>query len=263
MSTIDLYLTSTGRSGSTFLRSLLSSHPDIRIEGEFLYQDPTVDSNWLYFRFWADMIKEDISWISPNRKYELYNHYLHNLSTRRGNIPNKFYGMDLKLEQLDNFPWMADRLLESESKFIILKRANLLKQVLSEVAMYMRLSNSIMPHGSKSQQLLSVTVDPIAIVQRMRYKKSITESFLAKVKTNGNRNRCVVVTYESLIAQNGCINRNILDGLVEFIGAEPRDLTSDIVKQNPFSVEEMVINYDDLVHSIMESEFEYTLYLPF
>ncbi len=254
---INLIFTSTGRSGSTYLRTLLSSHPDIKIDGEFLYQDPTVDGNWLFFRFWSELISKDIQWISPNRHGELCEKYFQHLAMKRGGF-DEYFGIDLKLEQLYQVPWMTSSIFDLTAKFIVIKRSNVLKQVLSEMIMQLRLENSIPPHDTKSQKLMKVVVDPQFVLERMRFKRNLTIDFISKLKQR-NKDYFVVV-YESFFNEDGSPCKSYMDSIVDYLGLNQSRLVTSLAKQNPYLIIDIVDNYGELREHLFASEFEYTLY---
>lgn len=134
----------TGRSGSTYLGSLLGGHEQILMHEEFLYPDTMAeDRHWIFYIYWSELIAKDASWMSIHRRPEVVNGYPDWLEPLDG----RTFGLDLKLEQLADIPWVASFFYPRAERVIILRRSNLLKQVLSYELMMQRLSTGRGPHG--------------------------------------------------------------------------------------------------------------------
>lgn len=172
--------------------------------------------------------------------------------------PNKVAFMDLKLEQLESIDYVHPGLYRTEAKFIILRRVNLLKQIISEIIMYKRIEMSDTEvHRNYIPETLVVRVEPMSVLRRMRNKKILHDTYLQKAL--GNRAEHMIVNYEDLISSEGA---QVMCSIQKFMGLEPINLETDLVKQNPLPLSELVENYDELRKAVAESEFAYTLYMP-
>src|SRR5262245_56780157 len=99
---------STGRSGTTYLGQLLSSHPNVQVAVSILHPEPGIDQR-TFFAFWAERLREDLGNLSPNKYGLLTRAYLDHLQEKAGD--DKLLGLDLKLEQLDIASWMLAPIL--------------------------------------------------------------------------------------------------------------------------------------------------------
>lgn len=251
-------LQSTGRSGTTYVSSLLNSHPSITVYKEILYPEPYMDLD-LFYEFWAQHIREDAKNLGPNRSPLVAQAYLERL---KAGSPSAVAGLDLKLEQLDLVPWLWDQLHRAVEKSIVLRRHNLLKQVVSEVVMHQRLTDGTTAgiaevHSGTVPEKRTVQLDAKYAIQRMRYRKELTDRYLRKLQDAGRPH--LIVSYEDLLGSRA---EDVLDRMQRFLGVEPRSLTSPLRKQNPYELSELVSNYEQVVRAVNDSEFAYTLYLP-
>jgi hypothetical protein len=249
-----IFLQSTGRSGTSFLRSLLNSHGDLRIELEFLYPDPTVDSR-IFYRFWADRIRADIGDLSPNRSHLVFRDYLAQVP---GYWPGKIVGLDLKLEQLDLIPWAVPMVYRPGHRFIVLRRINLLRQAVSEAVMLERLRRGdAVVHRDHVPERITVRMDPAATLRQMRSKAALADKYFHLISTQELPH--LEVTYEDIAGSN---RDDRLRAIQDFLGVEPRPLRSSLAKQTPHRLEDVIENFEALRKAVSRSEFDYTLSLP-
>src|SRR5665213_1861036 len=134
------FLQSTLRTGTTWLRDMLSRNQGLQVLGEVL--SPEVDDlvkldvpiRW--YQFLVGELTKDPTNILPRKQRDLFLRYLDML---------RQYGMgrvmliDLKLEQLEEVDCISPVIFVPENRFIVLRRLNVLKQVVSEMIMYKRL----------------------------------------------------------------------------------------------------------------------------
>lgn len=247
-----VFLQSTARSGTTWLGSRLASHPDVVSYGEFLY--PEI-SDWGFFGFWQRQVMEGNASVTPDFMKKAIGQYVPWIAEKN---PNKVAFMDLKLEQLESIDYVHPGLYSAEAKFVILKRINLLKQVISEIIMYKRIEkNDKEVHRNYIPETLVIHVEPMWVLERMANKKKLHDSYLQKAR--GNRAEYMIVNYEDLISSE---DARAMDKIQAFMGLKPMNLKTDLVKQNPLPLSELVENYDELRKAVAESEFAYTLYMP-
>lgn len=244
-------LQSTGRSGSTYLRTLLNSHGRLRIDGEIFTPDATPN---LFYHFWAEEVRRDSTWLSPERRSALVQNYLRSRQDNSGLT----YGTDLKLEHLEIIPWASDTIYSIADQVIVLKRLNVLKQVVSYELMMARLREKWESvHGSSVPKPKTISLDPAHVIAQMRRKVELVRAYEAAVRER--QIPYLVVIYEDL-ASSRCVE--VLAELQKFLSVEPVHLSSELVKQNPQPLCRLVANYEEIASSIKASEFAYTLYLP-
>lgn len=241
----------TGRSGSTFLRSLLASHPDIEMRGEFLGPDPA-RAKWGFYAYWAARIAEDHTAISPLTRTKIVADYLGAVGSSR------ILGLDHKLEHLDRDPWIAPPVYAAADHVIILVRTNLLKQFLSFALMQARIRDSEgTVHGAQPARPRRIRAEPRIAIAHMRDRARLVSEYRAVAEASGKP--CLNVVYEDLLTER---RADVLHQIQQFLGVSPHQLSSNLVKQNPQAVEEIVENYDELAAAMARTEFAYTLHLP-
>lgn len=243
----------TGRSGSTYFGSLLGSHPDVAMLGEFLYPDPTVD-DWHFAHKAMIWAKERPELAAPACRPALMTRYLEELGRIRA---GKTVGLDLKIEMLDTTPELAPPIYAAAASVIVLKRANVLKQAVSYLLMMKRLEEKAGPvHGPKPAERTTIRVTPSWVVAMMDQSERRLRRYEALAQSSGRPVH--VVLYEDLVADPG----RILGETCEFLGLRPMALKSDLAKQNVESLPDIVENYEELAAAVRISRFEYTLFLP-
>lgn len=205
-------LQSTGRSGSTYLRSLICAHPHLTMKGEFLYPDPTVD-DWSFYKFLRDYVGKSPMAISPQHRALVMQQYVAKLSI---NEKTKL-GRDLKLEQLDLDPALITPVYEiAHGGVIHLKRTNLLKQVVSYELMMKRLATgNTEVHSSTHPPIERVRINPDFVVSQMRYLFDLNmkcERIARKMMKP-----LLKVVYEDLLFEKDRTFASITDFLERFI----------------------------------------------
>ena len=241
-----------GRSGSTYLGSLLSSHEEITMWGEFLYPDPEAET-WLFYHHWANAIREDRAALSPPGREKVVDTYVEKMKADSAGLP----GLDTKLEYLDQEPWLVGPLYRAAARMVLLKRSNVLKHIVSRIVTYTRVQAGVEAHNAEVPEKIVIAPDPAAVIQEMRESVVLYQKYAEKVALYGKPS--FTLLYEDLVSEESSKH---LGELQEFLGVERKVLTSTLRKQNPQPLKAVVANYADLEKAIRRSEFEYTLYMP-
>lgn len=242
------FLQSTARSGTTWLGKKIGSHPEVSYYGEFLF--PNFEEKRFYTHFIREIEADPINLVPPNSVYSM-RRYLDNVE---GQDPAKVAILDLKLEQITQYPTWATEAYMRQARYIILHRANLLKQVVSEVIMY---SPAGYINSDRTPDKYVVAVDPENVLMRMRAKSRLHVEGIRRVKARSLPH--IFMTYEEMLERPA---DDPFDEIQEFLGLAHSPITVDLKKQNPFPLEEIVENYAELRAAVRASEFDYTLYLP-
>ncbi|MBW3097268.1 sulfotransferase [Pseudohoeflea coraliihabitans] len=238
------YLQCTGRSGSTFLRDLLNSHPSIRMKGEFLNPNPNA-RNTLH-DFWAQLVQDDRAWIVPVRRAEMVSRFFEAQCSDGGDV----VGYDLKLEYLAGEPTLFNPLFAHVDRVVLLKRRNLLHQLVSNDTMRARIASGVTAvHSSETPAPVKISLDPVHAVARMRATSRLVSQYEAKVR---EIKPVFEIFYEDLAQAN---RAELLGELQAFLGVEPRQLTSSLSKQNPYPLEETIANFPAVAAALAETEF--------
>lgn len=237
----------TGRCGSTVLGDMLAQHPDV---------------------FWANEIFNEMTW-----KFNW--NLISRLRTRRfieaasSTQTKKYYGFEIKFlpeqhlraECINlSLPALIDLLRNMEMRFIVLLRRNYLRRALSvEVA---RTTNEWHTNETKSNPVpVKINIDNFMTGSKSR---PLIEHFNS-IDEN-SRNLLVLLQdipflelyYEDDILIDPCIAYN---KVAEFLNIESTALNYKVRLQrtNPFKIEEMIENYDEVASHLMGTKYEWML----
>ena len=235
------------RSGVTLLLDSLSSHPQIqcykevfRTRQKFRYFQ--IDKKHSHFyKFRSASLKRQIDYIL--RRKQLLDAFLMELYTPADGI--KATIARLAYLQARKYPEIVELALENDIGIIHLVRENSLKTIASNISARKRNT-----HHSTSK------VEPVAIqLSPSKLRKSLTR--LTKQIENYRAvlagKRHLEVSYESFVAHRDTETRRILN----FLGVDPSvPLTSDLIKLNPDSLEDILENYDQVAQALKRTVFE-------
>lgn len=249
------FLLSTARSGTTWLGSLLASHPDIQMEGEIL--NPDIGGGMFYQHLAETLTRCPGSW-DPTQHVPIFQDYV--ASVAHASTRSKVI-FDLKLEQLFYMPALEAAVFQPWNKFIHLKRINILKQTVSEAIMIHRHardpSSAASIHSSERPPQPRISLDPSTILTAMRLKHRILNAAVENISTAGVSH--ISLLYEEL---TGGYQKHFLDGVLDYLGVSRMELKSPLVKQNTDPLWKILSNWHDVYSRIRQSEFDYTLFLP-
>ncbi|TAK55108.1 MAG: hypothetical protein EPO25_04940 [Gammaproteobacteria bacterium] len=239
MDRIRAIILTTQRTGSTFLVDCLGSHPQIHCASEILAgaADEPIDKGPGRFRKlarWRDFVTSG--------------------ALRPGHRMGRFYAggatkvrvFKVMYNHLAN-PFALRWLQQNEDVRILhLRRYNLLKLYISKL---------LMPMRSRVQVFAPVAavrtrVDPARAIASMRKTVQLYDRFDQLFE----RHRRLPLCYEDLF--DGQFLRTETAALVcEFLEVERLPMKSRIVKLNPESIRDMIVNYDELAAVISRTEF--------
>lgn len=238
----------TQRTGTTLIRTSLSSHPDILCQGEVfnLGKQPYRDEGgyWHYSR--QSVGRRITSVINRTRSTEAYLDQLY-----RG-TGYAAIGFKLMLNQTHRRPYIWPLLLERGIKVILVERRNVLKTLVSRrtasrsgvyhVSQSFRRGSSVTSWTPKKISLATDTL--IADLDAISAERSRWESKL------NNLERLLVV-YEEYTADIQMGNKAMLD----FLGVRYMPISSDLQKVNPDRLEDIILNYDDVRNALKQSRY--------
>lgn len=229
----------TQRTGSTFLVGCLNSHPSIECASEILVGDPEVPGPQYRGRFKrlakiARLVQSGA--LLPGHRMQAF--------YEAGHAPVRCF--KAMYNHVAN-P-LALRYLQAheEIRILHLRRHNLLK---------VHVSRLLMPKRARVQAFepvdaVQIHVDPDKAVAEMRRARLQYERFERLLA----RHARLPLSYEELF-DGAFLRADTAVKVCEFLGVEPQPMQSGIVKLNPESLREMVINYDELVRVVSRSEF--------
>ena len=244
---------SNQRSGSTLLVFLLDSHFQIQCWSE-LFQK--IDPNKLNKSHYPKHYK--ISWVqfyesSPTRQFlykfrksALVNKYLDNIYTNTRDKNIQAIGFKLIYSQLEAFPQVKDYIKKNNIKVIHCIRRNSLKTIISlETAKARRKFATREP-----LETIPITLKCDNLIDRLNKMSTLIKNYS---EIRSHTNSYYEIFYEDLISNKETESRKLLD----FLGiSDYRILTTDLLKMNPDSIEDIVDNYEELKDTLQDSEYE-------
>jgi hypothetical protein len=253
-----IFLQSAVRSGTTYLGNCLSNHPGIGVFREIFYPTLRDDKgrNGAWFAWYSEQLKTNPELVFPAKQQQIFPIFLDFLCDQYPNLP---VFLDLKLEQLD---WGTHSLkvaiYRPEHSFVIMRRKNVLKLVVSNLLMNQRLDEGDRSiHRSYVPEKKSLRVNPEQLVRQIHDKIGLVERYAKWAKNCGAP--VFELDYETLVGEE---HDEIMARIQEFIGVEVKQLRSDLVKQNPYPLAELIENYGEVRRCLIAAKLDYMLELP-
>ena len=224
-------IVSSGRSGSTLLIQLLNCHPEITCKGELLNRNYLQTHN-----------------LRGASSSTLINYILASL------IPSKMFlsytGFKLFNEQMEFCNLHLKDVLTAlfYPHVIILYRENMLETYVSlEIAFKTDVWYS---EGRGTSERIEIDWQKFvdyAVTERVRWKRSMMEMSM--------HSEVLFVSYEELIGnRNKAMNR-----IFQFLNVDMCHVEAASKKQNPLSLQEKIINFEQIEQKILQSEDSYTI----
>ncbi len=237
------------RTGTTLIRDTLGKHADVHTFGEvFLFSKGKiikrkdglkVPNN--YRKYIEASPKRRLNHIL--RKNNSVKNYLHELYSKPG---YQALGFKLMLSQLKQFPMLKDILTEEDIRVIHVTRENVLNTFLSRKLVRARK----MHHTTKKVPLVKVKLNTRTLISRLDKIQQDNQEW-KDILVN---NQYIHTTYESFTQDKA----NELGRLFAFLNIEPDySVSSDFVKMNPFSMEEIISNYNDVRACLSGTQHEH------
>jgi hypothetical protein len=239
-----------GRSGSTLLGDMLRQHPKIYWDGE-IYNSIIKKLN----KTKQDKYKKDAT--------EFFNKFLFKRMCLSGK--NKFYGFELKFFHLKFFqvelPFYINYLENLGFKhFIVLERKNYLRKIVSSVVAH---QSSIWHQPAKTNSLLSSVYINIEKLKLDGCENSLffflqqyEKDFLILKKILKHYN-VLWLTYEGDIL-NGPFSAYLK--ITNFLNINQHKVSIRYGRTNPFKLERLIENFEDVEQNLRGTRFEWMLY---
>ncbi len=233
----------TPRSGSTYLRSLLSSHPDITCLGEIFIQKNKKSAPNLYSTF----VKRNLSnYLSHffNPKITI-SKFLQTISASSKSA----FGFKLMISQLEKQPGLLSILLNDNYKIIMLRRKNLLHQYVSlESAKKNNLWHLV--QDDPEPKIPSIELHTEGIIEGL---KGFEQAY-NRMQSLFESKDYIEITYEDLVGDN---SQEINDNLCTFLESEPgHHLSSKFKKILPEALDQTLTNYQQIHQCLTGTEYE-------
>jgi LPS sulfotransferase NodH len=236
------------RSGTTLLVTSLDSHPQINCTKDVFSTKRRlryfqVDRpSGLFYRFRSASMKRQIDYIF-HRKH-LIDAFLAEVYTPPDDSV-KAMGSRVSYGQARKYPEIVEWIKENDASVIHLIRQNPLKAIVSHFTAQKRHTY----HTTAKVKRVTVQLSPQklqrAVTKRLREIEMYRQMFKDR--------RYHEVYYESFVADRNGETRRILDflGIDQFV-----PLTSDLVKQNPDSLADILQNYQEVARAFKGSVLE-------
>lgn len=240
------------RSGTTLLLRSLDSHPQIqcykRVFGLkrplryfFEFEKPGTP----FFEYRSASIKRQIDYIF--RRKHLIGAFLIELYASVDGP--KAVVVRIVYSQADKYPEALEWAIENDVGIIHLIRENYLKSIVSHFTSKKRGEY----HSTSKVRPITVRLSPHLLKRRLTKRMKQVEKYQAMLK---NRRYCEV-SYESFVANREVESRRILD----FLPVDQSvSLTTDLRKQNPDSLEDILENHEEISQAFKGTAFEKYLY---
>ena len=235
------------RSGTTLLVTCLDSHPQIECSKEvfsttrrFRYFQIDRRSS-LFYKFRSASMKRKIDYIF--RRQQLIDAFLAEVYIPVDNV--KAMGSRVSYEQARKYPEILEWIIKNEVSVIHLIRENPVKAIVSHFTAKKRQTF----HTTSKVERVTVELSPYNLQQSVIKRMHETERYRNMFKNQRHHE----IYYESFIADRDGETRHILDFLQvdHFV-----PLTSNLVKQNPDSLKDILENYDEIAQAFKGTVYE-------
>ena len=234
-------IVSSGRSGSTFLETLLNSHPNIRSLSE-IFHERELDPKTVFY--YPKSRKQHKLFIDDPQRFldvVLYNRYFHKDISYVG-FKILYYQTRFH-KQASVWPYLADH---KEIKIIHLKRNNLLAQYLSLVRA--KKTDTWTQWKTRKDSYEPVT---LRLKECVGYFRAM-ENFMDETDWMFLRHDVKEVRYEDLVADR----ERQLGDILDFLGVQNHTkLYTGLIKQNPLPLSQSIANYEGLKRQLLGTKY--------
>ena len=251
------------RTGTAWFMSCLNSHPQIYcprfptlfstynlspikwFKPHFLSVDNPISP---YYKYRSSSLKRQIAH-RFNRNKLIYD-FLSDLYAEHHN--ESAVGFKVNYSQIKKYQVTISWVKHNDIKIIHLVRNNLLKRFVSHQIAHTR---NLM-HSTQPVEPIKVRIDPEILKKHLRKRQRSLDTH-RKLFTETLDVPFLEVSYESLVADHDTETCKVL----KYLGIDKSmPLTSEFVKVNPDSLEDIIENYSEVKQTLMSTEFENFLY---
>jgi hypothetical protein len=237
-----------GRCGSTVLGNLLNQHQKVYWDGEIFER---------HHGHWKS---------EPKSMYKAGQTPLDILQKRMIIAGSRFYGLEIKPSHLDAGQIMVSDFINQLDTlgfrhFIVLIRRNFLRSLVSNQVMY-GVTGQTHQHKSQGAQLHRIVLDP----EKVRYcghSQSLLEHlhdhvYHCKVLDVLLESRHYLkLYYEDMLMDDPRVG---YERLCRFIKVAPQPCEVKLSRTNPFSLQDQLLNFDQVQTYLKGTDFEWMLY---
>jgi len=236
------------RSGNTLLLNSLGSHPQVQCHKKVFTLNIVIKrllildrSNSPFYKFRIASLKRRLDYIF--RKKQLINDFMTELCTPPDGV--KAVGVRVIYAQANKHPEILEWAIENDVSIIHLVRENSLKTLVSSATAQKR----GLSHSTSRVEPVTIHLSPF----KLKLQLSRLTSQIEKYRTLLKDKRHLVISYESLVANREAEMRRMLEFLDidQFV-----PMTTDLVKLNPDTLEDIIENYDQVKQALGGTAFE-------
>ena len=239
-STVKFVIVGTQRTGTTLIRTSLSSHPDIHCAGEafLLGKRPyrQADGYWHYSR--QSLSRRIKSLISPKLSAAAYLNELY----FDGDFAAS--GFKLMLSHCKARPYLWPLLKEHNVKAILVRRVNPIKTLVSRRTA----AKSGVYHVSGSHNAPTIKIDTNNLIADL---DSIENEAPIWRKMLGETTNYLDIAYEDYLQDQPGTNQKLLD----FLKVRRAPLTSKLKKVNPNDLRKLIENYEEAAAALQNTKY--------
>lgn len=235
--------TSPKRSGSTFLKYALNSHPDIKLLEEIFVNKPKHPPSDTYLKKWP---------IIPYKNYCKYygkispNEYLYKILNSPIHQYNKVIGLKVMYNQFNiSFPME----LLKNYKIINLRRKNLIKKIISEA------------NAHKTDFFVIKELTPTNLFHRVQSQEKFEKFILNKIQRINNN--FISLWYEDIIGETieekTYINSNINKIICDYLNVKNIPMYSLTKKKNTYSMFDYLPDKQGTINIFKNTKYEWML----
>ena len=234
------------------MSNLLNNHPMVFWDGE-IYEKLIKDLN-------IKDIKSDFK--SKIKKFNDIK-FISDLSKDAG---HKYYGFEVKFFHMHVFGAEIETYVDNLANngienLIVLKRENYLKKVVSSIISHKTKMFSIFLKMIKTSiNTIHVDINNVGIDLEhkplLEFLNSYDESFGRLENALSNHN-CLWLTYEEHVQANPMIGYK---AICEYLGLEYLKSEIKLSRTNPYSLQDMITNYDEVANLLNNTKYEWMLY---
>ncbi len=254
----------TQRSGTGFLSSLLTSHPEIHVFPELLLWHDFKEKN-NYFHFWRKKIKKSAVNITPPGQKQVLSEFFDTAFKKKKNC--KIVGINIKYDQLAIIPDELHILNRKFNKVIHLVRKNILKTLISTILNIKKEQLGRKSHSTEkyAPHKITLPIDQQLLNDLANIKRSIAEN--RNRFKNLYKDNYLEIYYEDFFDPNsmdrGKINRDVLKEIYDFFAIDYNfNLQTDLVKTNPDNLQDLLKNYSESKLFLQLNGWEYLFKTP-
>lgn len=236
------------RSGTTLLLRSLECHPQVQcrkwvfgLKRPFRYFFECEQPGTPFFKYRSASIKRQIDYVF--RRRHLIGAFLTEVYASVDGP--KAVVVRIIYRQADKYPEVLKWAIENDVGIIHLIRENHLKSIVSHFTSEKR----GIYHSNSKVEPTTVRLSPYLLKRHLTVRTKQVEKYRAMLKDK----RCCEVSYESFVANREIESRRILD----FLSVDQSiPLTTDLIKQNPDSLEDILENYEEVAQVFKGTVFE-------